>query len=325
MITLRQMRYFEALANTLHFGRAAQLVNVSQPALSTQIAEMERQLGVLLVERTRNGIYLTREGEAILPEIATILEAVNRLHLNVQQFQGMLEGRLRLGIIPTVAPYMVPVFIPMVREKYPSLDMELKELLTSACVEDLRLGKLDCAIVALPVEGEGFMSRLLFEDRFMIASAANEADILMSPLTQDTMDIERLLLLEEGHCLRDQALAVCGTSAGRRVANYGATSMATLLQMVSHGMGITLIPEIAIRNEIGRNAVRITPFAEPQPFRRIGLIWRSSANSRLRDFEALGDVIAASGRVLLSDPPVRADEEISSHHLPDPQLTDSKE
>ncbi len=300
MLTIKQMRYFEALAATGHFGKAARLVNISQPALSAQIADMERILAVKLVERGRSGAFLTLEGQDLLPDIRGILENVDRLQARVQAGQGLLRGRLRLGIIPTVAPYLVPELIPEVRTHYPDLSIELKESLTSTCLDDLKHGKLDCAIVALPVQGEGFESVLLFEDRFLIASAEDENTILMSPMTEDNVDVERLLLLEEGHCLRDQALAICGTAAGRRVANYGATSMATLLQMVSHGMGITLIPEIAVRDERSRNRMRIVPFADPQPSRRIGLVWRSSASGRRRDFEALAGIARKSAAGLLA-------------------------
>jgi LysR family transcriptional regulator, hydrogen peroxide-inducible genes activator len=299
MITLRQMRYFEALATSLHFGKAAEMVSVSQPALSTQIAEMERLLDVKLVERQRSGVILTREGEELLPEIRDIIERTDRLATRLKTEQGPFKGRLRLGIIPTVAPYLVPMLIPELRRRFPKLEIELKESLTTGCVDDLKHGKLDCAIVALPVAGEGIDSAFLFEDRFLIASAEDENTILMSPMTEDRVDVERLLLLEEGHCLRDQALAVCGMAAGRKVANYGATSMATLLQMVSHGMGITLIPEIAVRDEAGRNRMRIVPFAEPQPSRRIGLVWRTSASGQRDDFDALGTVIRDSASGLL--------------------------
>jgi LysR family hydrogen peroxide-inducible transcriptional activator len=299
MITIRQMRYFEALAATGHFGRAASLVNVSQPALSAQIAEMENILEVKLVERSRAGAFLTPAGQDLLPDIRNILENIDRLQARIKAGQGPLRGRLRLGIIPTVAPYLVPELIPEVRRHYPDLNIELKESLTANCLDDLKHGKLDCAIVALPVHGDGIESTFLFEDRFLIASSEDERTILMSPMTEDNVDVERLLLLEEGHCLRDQALAVCGTAAGRRVANYGATSMATLLQMVSHGMGITLIPEIAVRDESTRNRMRIVPFAEPQPSRRIGLVWRSSASAKRRDFEALAKVVRESAAGLL--------------------------
>src|SRR4051794_4349873 len=164
MLTIRQMRYFEALAATGHFGKAARLVNISQPALSAQIADMERILDLKLVERGRSGAFLTPEGQDLLPDIRGILESVDRLQARVQAGQGLLRGRLRLGIIPTVAPYLVPELIPQIRALYPDLNIELKESLTSTCLDDLKHGKLDCAIVALPVQGEGFEHVLLFED-----------------------------------------------------------------------------------------------------------------------------------------------------------------
>lgn len=299
MLTLRQMRYFDALATTRHFGRAADMVNVSQPALSAQIAELERDIGVALFERNRAGALLTPQGEALLPEVRSILQSVDALYERARQATGVLEGRMRLGIIPTVAPYLVPVVIPMLRAQFPRLEIELRELLTSACVEDVKAGRLDCAVVALPQHDPALEAAPLFRDRFLIAMADDEATVLMSPLTEAEVDIDRLLLLEEGHCLRDQALAVCGTSAGRRVANYGATSMATLLQMVSHGMGITLIPEIAVLEERGRNRMRIVPFAEPQPSREIGLIWRERSR-RSTDHRALAEVVREAAKRLLA-------------------------
>lgn len=299
MITIRQMRYFDALAAAGHFGKAAAAVNVSQPALSAQIAELERILGVKLVERGRAGAFLTPEGAELLPEVRAILASVDRLQARALAEQGLLKGRLRLGIISTVAPYLVPDLIPRLREHYPALEMELKESLTSACIDDLKHGRLDCAIVALPVQEEGLASIHLFDDRFLIASAEDETTVLVSPMTENSVDVERLLLLEEGHCLRDQALAVCHMTPGRRTANFGATSMTTLLQMVSHGMGITLIPQIAVRDELSRNRMRIVPFADPQPYRRIGLVWRLSASARKRDFEALAELVREAARRLL--------------------------
>ncbi|MCO6187020.1 hydrogen peroxide-inducible genes activator [Rhizobium sp. L1K21] len=301
MITIRQMRYFEALASVRHFGKAAELVNVSQPALSAQIRDMEEALGVSLVERSRAGTFLTAEGEELLPEVRQILSSVERLMMRAKRARGLLQGRLRLGIIPTVAPYLVPVLIPALKQEFPDLDLELKEVMTDSCIGDLRAGKLDCAIVALPLDEDQIKAMPLFKDRFLIASAEDENTVLMSPITQDQVDVERLLLLEEGHCLRDQALAVCGTSAKRKVANYGATSMATLLQMVSHGMGITLIPEIAARDEAARSRMRIVPFADPQPFRQIGLVWRRADLGRRADFEAFGKLVTEAADTLLGD------------------------
>ena len=292
MLTLRQMRYFEALATTRHFGRAAAQVHVSQPALSAQIMEMETHLGARLVERNRGGVLLTRKGTEVLRRIRSILAEVDRLEQSVRENGGVLDGLVRIGIIPTVAPYLVPRLVPHLRDAYPSIEIELKEAVTDRLIGDLLDGRLDAVLAALPVDADNVESRPLFSDRFFMAMANNDSDVLMSPLTENQVDADRLLLLEEGHCLREQALAVCGTTAKRSLVNFGATSMATLLQMVSHDMGMTLIPEMAIATETARNDLKIVPFAEPAPSREIGLVWRKSSG-RAEDMAALGDAIVA--------------------------------
>ncbi|EJL51616.1 MULTISPECIES: hydrogen peroxide-inducible genes activator [unclassified Rhizobium] len=291
MLTLRQMRYFDALATTRHFGRAAEMVHISQPALSTQIMEMEEYLGAKLVERTRQNTILTPKGEEVLHYARAILHQVDLLEQTARKGGGTLEGLIRIGIIPTVAPYLVPQFVPHLRKTYPSVEVELREAVTDRLMADLLTGKLDAVIAALPLDIEGIQTRPLFTDRFFMAVADNGEAVLMSPLTEHEVNVDRLLLLEEGHCLRDQALAVC--SAGKRsLVNFGATSMATLLQMVSHDMGMTLIPEMAIPTETSRNSIRIVPFADPQPSREIGLAWRRS-NHRGKEMEALAEAIIA--------------------------------
>lgn len=292
MLTLRQMRYFDALATDRHFRRAASRVHVSQPALSTQIIEMEAYLGVKLVERNRGNVLLTRKGEEVLAHVRAVLAEVDRLEQTARRGNGVLEGLMRIGIIPTVAPYLVPQFVPHLRQAYPALEIELKETVTAGLIADLAEGRLDVVIAALPIDDETVATRPLFRDRFFMAMAENDSRVLMSPLTESDVDLERLLLLEEGHCLREQALAVCGVAGRRSLVNFGATSMATLLQMVSHDMGMTLIPEIAIATETARNTIRIVPFTEPQPSRVIGLAWRKSL-PRPADMEALAQAITA--------------------------------
>ncbi|SDP17140.1 hydrogen peroxide-inducible genes activator [Phyllobacterium sp. OV277] len=303
MFSVRQMRYFDILATTLHFRKAAELARISQPALSAQIAEMEQRLGTTLFERTRRTVVLTDMGKRLLPRVRGILNGIRSLEELASQRRGILQGRLRLGIIPTIAPYLLPILIPELRATYPDLTIELREAVTSKLVEDLRLGDLDALIAALPIDSEGVIAKPLFRDRFLIATSSNDIDILTSPMTQENVALERLLLLEEGHCLRDQALAVCTSVKQRQLVNYGATSMATLLQMVSHGMGLTLIPEIAVRTEASRNNVRIIAFADPEPSREIGLIWRRQSERR-DDFEALATTIVDCGQRLL----ISADE-----------------
>ncbi len=292
MLTLRQMRYFEALATARHFGRAAELAHVSQPALSTQIIEMEEHLGVKLVERNRGNVLLTRKGEEVLAHVRAILVEIDRLEQTARRGDGTLEGLVRIGIIPTVAPYLVPQLIPHLRKAYPAIEIELKETMTERLIADLAEGRLDVVIAALPIDNDAIATRALFRDRFFMAMAENDSSVLMSPLTESQVDVERLLLLEEGHCLRDQALAVCGVAGKRSLVNFGATSMATLLQMVSHDMGMTLIPEIAVPTETLRNAIRIVPFADPEPARVIGLAWRKSL-PRPADMEAIAGAISA--------------------------------
>lgn len=293
MLTIRQMRYFEALATTLHFGRAADMAHVSQPALSAQIMEMEKHLGVTLIERSRGGALLTSKGEEVLEEVRGILTSIDRLEQRAREPGGTLEGLTRIGIIPTVAPYLVPQLIPLLRREHPLVEIELREALTDRLLTELMEGRLDVIVAALPIEADHLLTRHLFTDRFMMAVAANDSDVLMSPMVETDVDPERLLLLEEGHCLRDQALAVCKAANRRSLVNFGATSMTTLLQMVSHGMGLTLIPEMAIETETARSAIRIVPFADPQPAREIGLVWRQSSQ-RHGDMEALAKAIIDS-------------------------------
>jgi LysR family hydrogen peroxide-inducible transcriptional activator len=290
MLTLRQMRYFEALAATRHFGKAAAMVHVSQPALSTQIMEMEDHLGAQLVERNRAGVLLTAKGEAVLARIRVILGAVDELEETARRKSGVLAGPIRIGIIPTVAPYLVPKLIPHLRKAYPEIEIELKETVTDRLVAELLAGRLDAVIAALPVEAETLEVRPLFADRFFMAMAKNDREVLTSPMTENQVDADRLLLLEEGHCLRDQALAVCSAAGKRSLVNFGAPSMSTLLQMVSHDMGMTLIPEMALASETARNNLIIVPFADPAPSREIGLIWRKSSG-RSEDMSALAAAI----------------------------------
>ncbi|PRD43005.1 LysR family transcriptional regulator [Phyllobacterium phragmitis] len=297
MFTVRQMRYFDALATMLHFRKAAEMAHVSQPALSAQIAEMEEIVGVQLFERTRRSVVLSEMGQRLLPRIRNILGEIRSLEEIAAQKRGVLQARIRLGIIPTIAPYLVPELIPKLRQRYPSLKMELKEAVTSKLVEDLRIGELDAIVAALPIEDDMLTVEPVFRDRFLIATSANDNDVLSSPMTQDNVAVERLLLLEEGHCLRDQALAVCSAPKQRQLVNYGATSMATLLQMVSHGMGLTLIPEIAVRAEASHMRMRIVPFAGAEPQREIGLIWRRQSE-RQDDFRTLARCIAESAETL---------------------------
>lgn len=299
MFTLRQMSYFDALARHHHFGRAAESVHVTQPALSAQIADMESRIGCKLVERRPGTMVLTETGARLLPVIRDILERTRQLEDLIDTGRGTLAGHLRIGMIPTVAPYLLPVLLPQLAGEFPKLELKVREAVTESLFADLRDGALDAVIAALPFTDAAFASQTLFRDRFFIATAQNTADVLTSPMTQDAVAVERLLLLEEGHCLRDQALAVCNAAERKRLVNFGATSMTTLLQMVAHGMGLTLLPEIAIGAETSKSAgLTVTPFAPPAPYRDIALFWRQSSE-RSADFGALATSVRTVSAQLL--------------------------
>jgi len=295
------MRYFDALASTLHFRKAAELAHISQPALSAQIAEMEAVAGASLFERSQRKVIMTELGRELLPGIRTILKELHALEEISAQSKGLLQTQLRLGIIPTVAPYLVPHLIPLLRDRHPSFRLQLRESVTAKLLDELHAGEIDAIVAALPIVDDRLVHQKLFDDRFLIATSSNDQTILSSPMTQDNVALDRLLLLEEGHCMRDQALAVCSLPPQRQLVKYGATSMTTLLQMVSHGMGLTLIPEIAVRAEARSNHMRIVPFDGEQPKREIALFWRRQSKRR-KDFQALADcIVESAGHLLIDD------------------------
>jgi len=267
-LTVRQMQYFEALAQTLHFGRAAKLAGVSQPALSAQIAEMEQRLNCRLFERGGKTARMTEEALAILPRIERILRDIGEVETTARRGRPAMEGRFRLGIIPTVAPYLLPHVLPELKRHFPSLQLELREAVTASLVEDTATGRLDAFIAALPLDQPGLVTEELF------AVPAGDPAFASPPVPPESPALERLMLLEEGHCLREQALALCGSVRPVAMASYGATSLTTLLQMVAHGLGVTLIPEMAARPASAMPDLKIVPFQEPMPQRTICLAWR---------------------------------------------------
>ncbi|MEX0345415.1 MAG: LysR substrate-binding domain-containing protein [Rhizobiaceae bacterium] len=288
MLTTRQLLYFEALAETGHFGRAAKQVHVSQPALSVQIAEMESDLGYPVVERRTGGAVLTSRGETLLTRVKSALEALRAIEAEARADSGFFDGKLRLGVIPTIAPYLLPSLVPEIRQAHPELQLEIKETTTAQLVAAIHASDIDAFVAAAPIDEPGLVSKHLFEDRFFIAGAIEERDILTSA-SHGEFPADRLLLLEEGHCLRDQALDVCGLTSNRRLVNYGATSMTTLLQMVEHGMGLTLVPEIAIEAETRHRDLAIAPFGDPAPSRSVSLFSPDRAVN-VADHEELAEI-----------------------------------
>ncbi|MEZ0172453.1 LysR substrate-binding domain-containing protein [Microvirga sp. TS319] len=290
MVTFRQLRYFEALARTRHFGMAADQCAVTQPALSMQIKELERELGVELAERRGNSVILTQAGREVAERAEAILGQVRELSELAGQHQGVLSNTVRLGIIPSVAPYLLPAILIDVERQYPALDLQIRETQTDMLLDELLRGDLDAALIALPAPNAQLEGVPLFEDRFLVAVQAHTAKQWNSRDLHERIGQERLLLLEEGHCLRDQALHFCHIANMQARKALGAASLTTIMQMVAAGHGITLLPELCAAAEVDRQRVALIPFPDDPPKRTLGLVWRKTSG-RKKDFAALGDLI----------------------------------
>ena len=289
MITLRQLRYLASLARHRHFGRAAKDCAVTQPALSMQVRELEREIGAELVERRTGEIALTETGLEVARRAEHILAATRDL-IDFARHRSVLTGKLRLGIIPTLAPYVLPHVLPRLQSTYPLLRLEVRETQTKTLLEELVSGELDTVMLALPADGADVETMSLFDDRFMLALPIADAAPLQGRVAVEDVDQRRLILLEEGHCLRDQALTFCAAASGDAPASLGATSLATVMQMVANGYGVTLLPEVAAGVEVRDSRVKLLRFVEPEPARTIGLAWRRTS-PRKRDFAALGEIV----------------------------------
>jgi LysR family hydrogen peroxide-inducible transcriptional activator len=271
-LTLKHLRYFEALARHAHFGRAAEACAISQPALSMQIKEMETALGVTLFERGARNIRLSAFGEDFALRARDILRAVDELGDLARASQDRLAGRLRIGVIPTVAPYLLPLIIDNLTRINADIDLHIRETLTQKLIRELAEGRLDTAIVALPVSEPSLTEVALFDEEFVLVRPAADAG---KPVpNRDALREMRLLLLEEGHCFRDQALSFCNVQSVSPRELLDGSSLSTLVQMVGAGIGVTLIPEMAVGVETRSAAVSVTRFKSPQPSRTIGMIWR---------------------------------------------------
>ncbi len=302
-ISLRHLRYFDALARHGHFGQAAAACAISQPALSIQVRELETILGGALVERGGRPIRLTRLGAAVAERAREILRAVDDLPDLARAAGGPLTGPLRLGIIPTVAPYLLPGIVKGVAARLPGADLHPREAVTQRLVEALQDGRLDTAIVAIPVSEPALEERVLFEEEFVLVRPAAEAG---QPVPgPEGLRGMRLLLLEEGHCFRDQALSFCGMpSAGAQTpmqTPMEGSSLATLVQMVAAGIGVTLIPEMAVPVETRSAAVSVARLPEPRPSRRIGMVWRR-ASPLTGPLAALAEIVGAARAAQIASP-----------------------
>lgn len=291
-ITLKQLRYFDALARNGHFGRAAEVSAISQPALSMQIKELEAGLGAALFDRGARSVRLTPLGEEFATRAREILRLVDELEDAARIAPDPMAGRLRLGVIPTVAPYLLPRVIAEVARVYPALDLHLRETITPKLLQELGDGRLDCAIVALPVSEPSLIEVPLFSEDFVLVRPLADAD---KPVPNaETLRDMRLLLLEEGHCFRDQALSFCKRQSFEPRELLDASSLTTLVQMVGAGIGVTLIPEMAVAVETRLAAVSVAAFAAPRPSRQIGMVWRRTS-PLARQLGQIAEVVRGCG------------------------------
>ena len=293
MVSLKQLKYFAAVAKFGHFGKAAELCSVTQPALSMQVQELEKFLGVQLLERGRSGVMLTESGKEVAQRAARVLADVRDIVDLARRRGDVLSGPLGLGVIPSVAPYILPQLLPSIRDSFPDLDLHIRESQTQTLVTELLDGQLDVLLLALPVEHPDIETIRLFDDHFLLAMAASHRMSNRVKATPDLLEEDRLLLLEEGHCMRDQALAFCSLRRIENINTFGASSLSTLVQMVANGLGMTLLTELAVPLETRRGDIHLMRFADPEPERVIGLAWRKSS-PRKSHFIELGQMVTAA-------------------------------
>ncbi|WP_342076677.1 LysR substrate-binding domain-containing protein [Yoonia sp. SS1-5] len=292
-LTLKQLQYFDALARHKHFGRAAEACAISQPALSVQIKELEGIAGAPLVERATRQIRLTALGQAFLDRARTVLLNVGELEELMRASKGPLAGRLRLGIIPTVAPYLLPGIMTALTDRFPDLDLEVRETVTQSLINELSAAHLDLAVVALPMSEPSLQEFALFDENFVLVRPCKDQNKPV-PAPQSLAMME-LLLLEEGHCFRDQALSFCALNGSPAKRIMEGSSLTTLVQMVSAGMGVTLIPEMAVPIETRSADVAIARFPAPAPSRTIGMVWRKT-NPLYEQLMEVGAIVRGAAR-----------------------------
>ena len=282
-MNLRDLKYLVALADHRHFGKAADASFVSQPTLSTQIRKLEDELGVALVERAPRKVMLTPVGREIVERARRIVAEVDQLGEVARRSRDPEAGTVRLGIFPTLGPYLLPHVVPRIRKRFPQLELLLVEEKSDVLLQRLREGALDAALLALPLHDDQLHAEFLFEEPFLLAVPESHPLANHGPLALDDLSSQTLLLLEDGHCLRDQALDVCRTAGAGENGGFRATSLETLRQMVAANVGVTLLPSLAVKPPVAQSdAIRLLPFRDPQPSRRIAMVWRRS--SAMGDF-----------------------------------------
>jgi LysR family transcriptional regulator, hydrogen peroxide-inducible genes activator len=295
-IKLKDLRYLVAVADCRHFGHAAERCFVSQPTLSAQLKKLEDYLGVQLIERQPNNVSLTEAGEQIVARARRILEASDEVVTLARSHRDPLAGRLRVALLPTIGPYLLPRVAQPLRKSMPRLQLQLYEYQTGSMLEKLQAGDLDVGILALPVDMEGLDACELYIEPFILAVPDQHKLARRDTVRTEDLKGETLLLLEDGHCLRDQALEVCSRVGVQEKQDFRATSLETLRQMVATGAGVTLLPELACRGAYGNaKGVTIRPFAKPAPVRHVGAIWRKTS-ARRPAIEAMCKLISDHAR-----------------------------
>ncbi len=296
-MNLRDLEYRVAVGEHGHFGRAAEACMVSQPTLSTQLKKLEQELGIALIERSPRHVMLTAAGERVAERARVILDEAAAIRVLARQATDPEGGTLRLGLFPTLAPYLLPHVVPALHERYPHLELLLIEEKTEVLLDQLRSGRLDVGILALPIAGEQLEQQPLFTEDFVLAvPAGHPLAAAGGPVDPSVLAGEQVLLLEEGHCLRDQALSVCRLTGAAERRGFRATSLETLRQMVAAGVGITLLPELAVCPPVPpSDDIVLLRFSDPVPQREIAMLWRSTSVFRglLPDLGALIGKLAA--------------------------------
>ncbi len=292
--TLKQLQYLVALKDHGHFGRAAEACFVTQSTLSAGLRELESLIGVTLVERTRRVVRFTPLGNRIADKAQKILREAEELADMARAAGKPLSGELRMGVIPTIAPFLLPSLLPKLRKQWPDLKLYLREETSQAACDSLHRGQVDCVLLALPYGCGEVESFELFEDRLFVAFPPGTSENLPAEITPAAIDEDKLLLLEDGHCLKDHALAACNRPELRAEATMLGTSLHTMVQMVDNGLGVTMLPEMAVTAGILEGTgVVARPLDADHPARRIALIWRKGS-PREKEFRLLGEALKAA-------------------------------
>ena len=277
-MNLRELEYLVAVDEERHFNLAAQRCFVSQPTLSGQLKKLEEELGVMLIERNTRKVSMTDVGAAVAQQARQVLKEVKTIKEITQSFEDPMAGELKVGLIPTVAPYLLPEIIPELRQNFPRLTLWLHEHQTAVLLEKLKNADLDLLLLALPVDTDEFSYIDLFQEPFWLAVPGNDKLSKKNKVQLMDLNEQEMLLLEEGHCLRGQALDVCFSAGATENNTFRATSLETLRHMVNEGIGMTLLPELAVpKNRAKSDTIQYIPFSEPGPSRRIGMLYRQGS------------------------------------------------